>query len=41
MENKMNFNGISEAYSKLNDVTKSLNKQCKEFLADIVKKQGG
>lgn len=41
MENKMDFNGISEAYSKLNAITKSLNKQCKEFLADIVKKQGG
>lgn len=41
MENKMNFNAISEAYSQLNAVTKTLNEQCKKFLADIVKKQGG
>lgn len=41
MENKMNFNGISEAFSQLNTATKNLNAQCIELLADIVKKQGG
>lgn len=41
MENKMDFNGISEAFSQLNAATKNLNSRCIEFLADIVKKQGG
>ena len=41
MENKMDFKGISEAYSKLVAATKNLDAQCKKYLADIVKKQGG
>lgn len=41
MENKMDFKGISEAYSQLNTASKSLDAQCKKFLTDIVKKQGG